>query len=87
MLSVRVAKENTLAAFENDRIRHILHVRRRDYVLTVKARRRLHLTRVPSQFVQIRLRWLSHVLRRPDGELIRDLFFLSLLPRLWRKQA
>ncbi len=84
MWTVRIAKENSLAAIENDSIRRIPHVRRRDYVLTVEARRRLHLTRVPTLFVQNWIGWFSHTVTRPER--IRDLL-LSLLSRLWRKRA
>ncbi len=52
-----------LMVFDNDSIRRILSVRRRDCVPPVELRRRLCLTKMPSQR---RLRWFSHAARRPD---------------------
>ncbi len=70
---VRVADERILGIFDNDSIRHILSVRRRDCVPFVELRRRICLTRIPAQLVQRRLRWFDHAARRPEGELIKDL--------------
>ncbi len=67
-----------LEVFDNDSIRRILHVRRRDYVPSMELRRRICLTNIPALLVQRRLRWFGHALRCPDGELIKDL----LLPTL-----
>ncbi len=62
-----------LEVFDNDSIRRILHVRRRDCVPSVELRRRLCLTRMPAPLVQRMLRWFGHSARRPDGELIKGL--------------
>ncbi len=83
---VRVADERVLEVFENDSIRRILHVRRRDCVPSVELRRHLHLTSIPALLVQRRLRWFGHTARRPEGELIKDLL-LPTPPRTWRRQA
>ncbi len=40
---------------------------------SLELRRRLCLTSIPALLVQRRLRWLSHAVGRPDGELIKDL--------------
>ncbi len=71
-----------LEVFDNDSIRRILRVRRRDCVPPVELRRRLCLTSIPALFVQRRLRWFGHAAIRPEGELIKDL----LLPTqtIWR---
>ncbi len=61
-----------LEDFDNDSIRRILRVRRRDCVSSVELRRHLHLTSIPAQFVQRRLHWFGHAARRPEGELIKD---------------
>ncbi len=71
--SVRVADERMLEVFDNDSIRRILRVRRRDCVPSVELRRRLCLTSIPALLVQKRLRWFGHAARRPEGELIKDL--------------
>ncbi len=83
---VRVADEMMLEVFHNDSIRRILRVRYRDCVPTVELRRHRGLTSMPALFVQRRLRWFGHVVRRPEGELIKDLL-LSTPPRKWRRQA
>ncbi len=70
---VRVADERMLEVSDNDSIRRILRIRRRDCVPFVKLRRRLCLTRIPALLVQRRLRWFGHAARRPEGELIKDL--------------
>ncbi len=70
-----------LEVFDNDSIRRILRVRRRDCV-----RRRLCLTSMPALLVQRRLRWLGHAARRPEGELIKDLLLLTP-PHTWRSRA
>ncbi len=54
-------------------IRRILRIRRRDCVPSVELRRRLHLTSIPALLLQRRLRWFRHAVRRPEGELIKDL--------------
>ncbi len=70
---VRVADERMLEFFDNDSIRRILRVRRRDCVPSVELRRRLCLTSIPALLVQRRLRWFGHAARRPEGRLIKDL--------------
>ncbi len=57
---VRVADERMLEVFDNDSIRRILRIRRRDCVPSVELRRRLCLISIPAQFVQRRLRWFGH---------------------------
>ncbi len=74
-----------LEVFDNDSIRRILRVRRRDCVPSVELRRRLYLTSIPALLVQRRLRWFGHAARRPEGELIKDLL-LPTPPRLWRRR-
>ncbi len=59
--------------FDNDSIRCILRVRRRDCVPSVEMRRHLCLTNKPALLVQRRLRWFGNAGRRPVGELIKDL--------------
>ncbi len=66
---------------DNDIIRRILRVRRRDCVPSVELRRRLCLTSILALFVQRRLRWFGHAIRRPDGELIKGLL-LPTPPRM-----
>ncbi len=83
---VRVADERMLEVFDNDSIRRILRVRRRDCVPSVELRRRLYLTSIPALLVQRRLRWFDHVARRPEGELIKDLI-LPTPPRTLRRRA
>ncbi len=83
---VRVADERMLEVFDNDSIRRILRVRRRDCVLSVELRRRLSLTSIPALLVQKRLRWFGHTARRPEGELIKDLL-LPTPPCTWRRRA
>ncbi len=83
---VRVADERMLEVFDNDSIRRILHARRRDCVPSVKLRRRLGLTSIPVLLVQRRLRWFGHGVRRPEGELIKDLLLLTP-PRTWYRRA
>ncbi len=83
---VRVADERMLEVFDNDSIRCILHVRRRDCVLSVEQRRRLSLTSLPALLVQRRLRWFGHATRRPEGELIKDLL-LPTPPHMWRRRT
>ncbi len=56
---VRLADERMLEVFDNDSIRRILHVKRRDCVPSVELRRRLYLTSIPALFVQRRLRWFG----------------------------
>ncbi len=69
----RVADERMLEVFDNDSIRRILRVRRRDCVPSVELRRRLCLTRRPALLVQRRILWFGHAAIRPEGELIKDL--------------
>ncbi len=83
---VRVADERMLEVFDNDSIRRILRVRRRDCVPSVELRRRLRLTSIPALLVQSRLRWFGHAARRPEGELIKDLG-LPTPPLTWRRRA
>ncbi len=75
-----------LEVFDNDSIRRILRVRRRDCVPSVELRRRLYLTGIPTLLVQRRLRWFGHAARRPEGQLIKDLL-LSTPPRTRRRRA
>ncbi len=83
---VRVADERMLEVFDNDSIRCILRVRRRDCVPSVELRRRLCLTSIPALLGQRRLRWFGHAARRPEGDLIKDLLLLTP-PRTWRRRA
>ncbi len=78
--------ERMLEVFDNDSIRRILRVRRRDGVPSVELRRRLCLTSIPALFVQRRLRWFGYAARRPQGELIKDLL-LPTLPSTLRRRA
>ncbi len=64
---VRVADERMFEVFDYDSIRRILRVKRRDYMPSVKFRRRLCLTSIPALLVQRRLRWFSNAARRPDA--------------------
>ncbi len=75
-----------LEVFDNDSIRRILRVRRRGCVPSLELRRRFRITSIPALLVQRRLRWLGHAARRPQGELIKDLF-LPAPPRKWRRRA
>ncbi len=79
---VRVADERMLEVFDNDSIRRILRVRRRDCVTSVELRRRLSHTGIPALLAQRRLRWFGHAARRPEGELIKDLL-LPTPPWSW----
>ncbi len=81
-----VADERMLEVFDNDSIRRILRVRRRDCVSSVELRRRLYLTSIPALLVQRRLHWYGHAARRPEGELIKDLL-LPTPPRIWRRRT
>ncbi len=83
---IRVADERMSEVFDNDSIRRILRVRRRDCVPSVKLHRRLCLTSIPALLVQRRLRWFGHAARRPKGKLVKDLL-LPTLPRTWRRRA
>ncbi len=42
----------------------------------MELRKRLRFTSIPAPFVQRRLRWFGQAARRPEGELIEDLFLL-----------
>ncbi len=75
-----------LEVFDNDSIRRILRVRRRNCVPSVELRRRLSLTSIPALLVQRRFRWFGHAARRPEGELIKDLL-LPTPPRTWRRRT
>ncbi len=75
-----------LELFDNDSLRRILRVRRRDCVPYVEPRRRPCLTSIPALLVQRRLRWFGHATRRPEGELIKDLL-LPTPPRTWRRRG
>ncbi len=70
---VRVADERMLEVFDNDRIRRILRVRRRDGVPSMELRRSLCLTSMPARLVQRSLPWFGHAARSPEGEVIKDL--------------
>ncbi len=83
---VRVADERMLEVFDNDSIRRILRVRRRDCVPSVELRRRLCLTSIPALLVQRRLHWFGHAARRPEVEPIKDLL-LPTPPRTWRRRT
>ncbi len=72
---VQVADESMLVVFDNDGIRRILRVRRRDCVPSMELRCRLCLTGMPTLLVQRRLRRFGQADRRPEGELIKDLLF------------
>ncbi len=72
--------------YDNDSIRRILRVRRRDCVPSVELHRRLSLTSIPALLVQRRLRWFGHAIRRAESELINDLL-LPTPPRTWRRRA
>ncbi len=80
------SRERMLEVFDNDSIRRILRVRRRDCVPSVELRRRLCLTSVLTLLVQRRLRWFGHAARRPEGELSKNLH-LPTPPRTWRRRA
>ncbi len=82
--SVLVADKRMLEVFDNDSIRRILRVRRRDSVPLVELRRRLFLTSI--LLVLRRHRWFGHAARRPENELIKDLL-LPTPPRTWRRRA
>ncbi len=83
---VRVADERMLQVFDNDSIRRILRVRRRDCVPSVELRRRLRFTSIPALLVQRRFRWFRHATRRPECELINDIL-LPTPPRTWCRRA
>ncbi len=83
---VRVADERMLEVFDNDSIRRILCVRRRDCVPSLELRRRLCLTRTPALLVQRRLCWFGHAAKRTVGELIKDLL-LPTTPRTRRRRT
>ncbi len=74
---VREANKMMLEVFDNDSIRRILRVRRKDCVPSVELRRRLCIASIPALLVQRQLRWFGHAARHPKGELIKDL----LLPK------
>ncbi len=48
--------------------------------------RNLCLASIPAMLVQRRLLWFDHAARRPNGELIKDLF-LPTPPRMWRRRT
>ncbi len=83
---MRVADERVLEVFDNDSIRRILRVRRRDCVPSVELRRRPSLASILALLVQRRLRFFGHAARRPEGELIKDLL-LPTPPRTWRRRT
>ncbi len=85
-LSVRAADGRMLAAFDNDSIRRILRIRRRDCMPSVELHRRLCFTSIPALLLQRRLRWFDHAAKLPEGELIKDLFFPTQ-PCTWRRRA
>ncbi len=69
MSPARVADERVLAFFDNNSIRRILNVRRRDCVPTTVLWRSLCFTSKPAQLIQRRPRCFSHVAIGSDGEL------------------
>ncbi len=79
-----VADERMLKVFDNDSIRRILRVRRRDCVPSVELRRCLSLTSIPTLLVQRRLRWFGYAARRPEGELIKDRLHNNSVTIQWR---
>ncbi len=70
-----------LLFFYCDNINRILHMRRRECVITVELHRHLHPTDIHGQLAQRRLHWYGYAARHPDGELIRDSVFLHRLVR------
>ncbi len=78
-----MADERMLAVFDNDNIRRSLHLKRRDCVPKGKVLDHLWLTGIPVQLVKTRFRWFGHAVRRPVGELLRDLLYTP--PLSWRK--
>ncbi len=84
--SVRLADERVLEVFDNDGVRLILRVRRRDCVSSVELRRRLCLTNMTTLLIQRRLRRFGHAARRPAGELIKDLLLPTPL-RTYRRRT
>ncbi len=70
--SVWVADERILE------VCRILRVRHRNCVSSVELWRRLCLKSIPALLVQIRLGWFGHAVRRPEGELIKDLILPTL---------
>ncbi len=79
--AVGVEDVRMLQIFGNDSIRRIQRVSRTDRVPSVELRRRVRPT---SMLVQRRLRRYGHVARRPEGQLIKDLF-LPAPPHTWRR--
>ncbi len=67
---LRLAKEIMFAVFDNDSICRILHVSRRNCMQSVKIQHDLCLSSIP--------------VKRPDGELIKDLL-LPTSPRTWHR--
>ncbi len=67
-----MADERGLTVFDNDSIRRILHVRRRDCVPAVEMQRRFRLASKPAQLGQRKHRYFDLAARRPD-ELIMNL--------------
>ncbi len=65
-----------LGVFDNDSTSRILRLRRRDYVPFVELRRHLCLISIPVVH-----RWFGHAVRRPEGELIKDLLLPKRLAR------
>ncbi len=75
-----------LEVFDNDSIRRILRVRCRDCVSSVELRRRLCLTSIPALLAQRKHRRFGNAVRRPEGELIKDLL-LPTPPLTWRRRG
>ncbi len=71
---VRVADERMLVVFDNDSIRHILHMRCINSIIAVGLRWRLQFTNTTEQLVQRGTCGVGHTGRRPKGKLIRHLF-------------
>ncbi len=74
-----------LEVFDNENIRRILRVRRKDCEPSEELRRRLSLKRILALLMQRRLRWFGHAARRPEGELIKNLL-LTTPSRTWRRR-
>ncbi len=81
----RLANERMVEVFDNDSIRRILPVRRRDCVPSMELRRRLCLASIPTLLVQRRFRHVAQAVWRPTedaGTIKADLKPLSI-PRVF----
>ncbi len=79
-LPVGVVDQKILAIFDNDSIRRVLFVMRRDCVPSEELCCHIHLTSIPTQLMQRQLCLFGHAARYPKGWLIRN-FPLAALPR------